>query len=120
MSQTLFEELGGAEAVKAVVNSFYDVMLQDPEIAPYFENTDMAKQRQHQALFIGSVLGGTEAYPGRDMKAAHAGMEIDNVAFFKVIGHLAAALARAGVPDEHIDTIVSTANGLRTEIVERP
>lgn len=117
--QTLFEQLGGGTAVRAVVDDFYNVMLQDPEIAPYFKNTDMTKQRQHQALFVGAVLGSKDGYPGRDMKQAHAGMNIDNVAFYKVLGHLAAALQRAGVGGDHIDGIIGTAAGLRQQIVER-
>jgi hemoglobin len=46
-------------------------MLADPITAPFFENTDMNKQRQTQKAFIIMVTGGPNNYHGMDMKKAH-------------------------------------------------
>ncbi|MBT3586058.1 MAG: group 1 truncated hemoglobin, partial [Halobacteriovoraceae bacterium] len=41
---TLFEKLGGRDAVNAAVDIFYTKVLADQRINKFFENTDMAKQ----------------------------------------------------------------------------
>jgi hemoglobin len=44
-SNSLYERLGGEKAISAVVDKFYEFMLADPVVAPFFAETDMAKQR---------------------------------------------------------------------------
>lgn len=51
-------------------------MLVDPVIKPFFEKTDMEKQRKAQKSFITMITGGPNQYTGLDMKKAHAGMNI--------------------------------------------
>ena len=52
---TLLERLGGKEALGAVVDKFYDIMLADPIVAHFFKNTDMTKQRHQQKAFLTMV-----------------------------------------------------------------
>ena len=68
---TLYERLGGNEAIASVVDEFYDRMLDDERIAGFFENVDMASQRAHQTQFLSSVTGGPVEYSGADMREAH-------------------------------------------------
>ncbi|KAL4436913.1 hypothetical protein ABPG75_004052 [Micractinium tetrahymenae] len=44
------DQLGGHEAVEAAVGLFYDKLLADPELAPYFEGMDMRQQRRKQGV----------------------------------------------------------------------
>jgi len=85
---TLYEKLGGAEAISAVVSKFYDFMLEDPVVKPFFSNTDMKKQRQSQSNFITLVTGGPNNYTGADMKAAHAKFKIGKKEFDATWKHL--------------------------------
>lgn len=73
---TLYEQLGGQAAISSVVDKFYEIMLVDPIIKPFFEKTDMEKQRKAQKSFITMITGGPNQYTGLDMKKAHAGMNI--------------------------------------------
>jgi len=116
--ESLFQRLGGAPTVRAVVDIFYDKVLADPLLKPYFKNTDMAVQRRHQAQFIGAALGGP-AWKGQDMRSAHAGMGITDEAFDAVAGHLVSTLKGAGVSEDDINTIVGAVAPLRGEIVEK-
>jgi hemoglobin len=68
---TLFEKLGGAEAVNLAVDKFYERVLQDDRIKDFFANTDMVKQRAHQKAFLTYAFGGTDKYDGRYMREAH-------------------------------------------------
>lgn len=114
---TLFEHLGGETAVAAVVEIFYARVLADPALAPYFEGIDMARLATHQRRFVGQALGSTRPYSGRSMRRAHAGLGVTDAAFDKVVGHLAASLAEAGVADDTIGQIAAKLTPLRGEIV---
>lgn len=48
MSETLYDRLGGRDAIAAVVDRFYDRMLADETVAHFFEDVDMQRQRAHQ------------------------------------------------------------------------
>jgi hemoglobin len=63
--------LGGEKAIDAVVDKFYEFMLNDNVVSPFFVNTDMEKQRKRQKQFITMVTGGPNNYEGTDMKMAH-------------------------------------------------
>ena len=53
-------------------------MLTDPMVSPFFDKTDMEKQRKRQKQFITLVTGGPNHYEGADMKTAHAKFKISN------------------------------------------
>ena len=59
---TLFDKLGGANAIDAVVDKFYEFMLVDPEINHFFKNTDMNQQRMRHKQLITLVTGGPHNY----------------------------------------------------------
>jgi truncated hemoglobin YjbI len=46
--RTLYEKLGSAEAVEACVALFYEKLLNDPLLAPFFEGVDMQKLAMKQ------------------------------------------------------------------------
>jgi hemoglobin len=59
MAETLYERVGGEEAIEKVVEYFYnELVLKDETVNHFFKGTDMKKQIGHQAKFISFVLGG--------------------------------------------------------------
>lgn len=117
---SIYDEIGGAGAVSAAVEDFYQRLLADPDLAPFFADVDLRKLKSHQRSFIAAALGGPEIYAGRDMAAAHAGLDISNADFDAVVGHLVDTLASLGVPDATIATIGSALAPLRADIVTAP
>lgn len=85
---TLFEKLGGAEAVDLAVDKFYARVLDDDRVKHFFANTDMEKQREHQKAFLTYAFGGSGQYNGRYMREAHQEM-----------------VANQGLSGEHFDAI---------------
>jgi hemoglobin len=61
---SVYDEIGGGDAVTAAVDQFYVRVLGDPELAPYFEHTDMRKQKSHMRAFLAAALGGPQLYAG--------------------------------------------------------
>ena len=55
----LFERIGGAGAVDAAVELFYNKVLADTRINSFFKKTDMTKQRQMQKQFLTFAFGGS-------------------------------------------------------------
>src|SRR5215470_8514444 len=94
---SLYEKLGEEAAIAKVVDGFYERVLADGSLAPFFDGVDMPALRRHQAAFLGAATGGPQPYTGPDLAAAHAGRGITDEHFDRVAEHLAAALANAGV-----------------------
>jgi hemoglobin len=119
MGNTLYERLGGAQGIEAVVDDFYDRVLDDESLAGYFEDMDMAQLREHQQAFITMVAGGPQYYDGRDMREAHAHLDLDESDFEAVAGHLEDALAAAGVADEDRTTVLSAVEDIEDQVLDR-
>ena len=113
-----YEVIGGGPAVSAVVNDFYVRVLADPQLEPYFEGVDMARLKRHQVLLVTKVLCGPDNYNGRPLDEAHDGLGITSDDFAKVVGHLAAAMKEAGVPDDIIGRAGAAVVATEPDIVE--
>lgn len=116
--ETVFNRLGGHEAVENVVNDFYNRVLNDERVIHHFEDSDTTELRAHQVQFISAVTGGPVEYSGDDMREAHRGMGITDSEFDVVAEHLDTALAVNGVLDEDREQVLKTVEELRPEIVE--
>lgn len=115
--QSLYREIGGQEAVEAVVDEFYDRVLDDPVLEPYFEDTEMDELFAHQVQFVSAVAGGPVDYDGADMQTAHEGMGITGEAFGRVATHLEDALLEHGVRDGAVETIIGEVAALEDDVV---
>jgi hemoglobin len=114
---SVYDEIGGGDAVAAAVDQFYARVLGDAELAPYFEHTDMRRQMSHMRAFLAAALGGPQLYSGRDMRAAHAhaGVTVDE--FDRVVAHLVETLQGLSVPVSAIEAIGGKLVPLREQIV---
>jgi hemoglobin len=115
----IYDQIGGSPSVSAAVDLFYEKVIGDPNLAAYFEGVDLGRLKGHQRAFIGAALGGPEAYQGRDMGAAHAGLGVTDADFDAVVGHLVATLGELGVPAVTISQIGDALAPLRSDIVTR-
>ena len=116
-SAPLYERLGGPEAITAVVARFYERVLADPQLVPFFTAVDMDWLRSRQVQFFTQALGGPAVYEGRDMKLAHAHLPIHSRHFERVAGHLVETLKQLGVKQSLIDEVIALVAPLASEIV---
>lgn len=116
-TQSLYERLGGSDAIAAVVDEFYERMLDDERVAHYFEDIDMAAQRAHQTRFISSVAGGPVEYTGADMYEAHEHLGLTDEDFEVTATHLREALESFDVPEDDIEDVMAAVAGLQDDIV---
>lgn len=114
---THYERIGGAAAVKAAVDVFYDRVLADPELAGYFTAIDMSQQRRHLALMLTVVLGGPNEYTGRSLAEAHQPLNIPAAHYEAVGGHLMATLTQLGVPTDIQDHVRAVLTQVRDQVI---
>jgi hemoglobin len=115
--KSLYVRLGGEAALEAVVDDFYDRVLADEGLRPYFEDVSMDELRDHQKQFLSAVTGGPVEWSGQDMDRAHAHLDITSEDFAAVAEHLRAALVALDVPEEERTAVMETVAMLEPSIV---
>ena len=119
---SLYEEIGGAGAVKAAVEVFYRKVLSDDSISPFFDDIDMDTQMAKQEGFLTMVLGGPSSYTGKDMREGHKHLVergLNDAHFDAVVGHLGATLGELGVPADKIGQVAAIAESVRADVLNR-
>jgi hemoglobin len=119
--QTLYERLGGYDAISAVANDLLPRLRADPQLGRFWAHrAEDSIQREKQLLidFLCASAGGPMYYRGRDMSLAHRGMRISESDWNVFLGHAAATLAKFKVPEAEQSEVVKFVQGLKKEIVE--
>ncbi len=114
---TLFDQIGGAPAVRATVERFYERALAVPLLAPFFQDTAMPRLKAHQFAFLSQALGGPQQYSGAAMSKAHAGLRIEQRHFDAVAAHLVETLRELGASESIISQVAAALTPLACEIV---
>jgi len=117
---TLYEQLGGAEAVDAAVELFYRKVVSDPRISHFFDGIEMKRQIVKQKAFLTTVFGGPNKYTGRTMRAAHRDAVehgLNDTHFDAVVELLGDSLGELGVKPQHIAQVAAIAWGLACDCV---
>jgi hemoglobin len=112
-----YERVGGGPAIKAVVDRFYELVLQDERLVSFFTDSNLTQLKRHQVLLISQVLGGPASYDGRDLRTAHSGLRISSADFGVVVDYLAQALQEAGVDDEIIARVGAVLAATEKDVV---
>jgi hemoglobin len=116
---SLYEQLGGETAVDAAVDLFYRKVLSDARVAKFFDTVDMDGMRAKQKSFLTFAFGGPNSYSGKDMRSAHARMNLTEEHFDAVMENLGATLKELGVPDALIGKAASIALSVKTQVLNK-
>jgi hemoglobin len=117
---SLYERIGGALAITAAVDRFYDRVLADPELKNFFNGVSGSRLKAHQFAFLSQALGGPKQYSGASMRDAHSRLAIEHRHFDGVAVHLVETLRDLGVPDDIIGAIGTALTPLSEQIVNTP
>ena len=119
--KTLYERLGGYDAIAAVANDLLPRLRADPQLGRFWAHRGAdGVQREKQLLidFLCCSAGGPVYYRGRDMVLTHRGMRISESDWKVFLGHAAATLAKFQVPEAEQRDVVAFVQSLKKEIVE--
>jgi hemoglobin len=121
-TETLFQKLGGADAVTAATEIFYKKVLSDSLLKPFFEGVDMKRQVSKQKAFLTMAFGGPNRYKGKSLEEGHAHLVKQGLGdehFDAVIGHLGATLTELEVPEDLIGEAAAIALSTRDAVLGR-
>ena len=117
---SIFAQIGGTTAVEAAVEHFYERVLADPMLKPFFKDTNLNWLKKSQVRFLTTALGGPAIYKGADMKSAHTHLPIEERHFGRVAQHLSDTLKSLNVPTALLQQIMATAGSLAPQIINTP
>jgi hemoglobin len=116
---TIYDRIGGHEALAVVVDDFYVRVLADERLAGFFSGTTMPRLKGRQVEFFAAALGGPEPYRGASMRDVHRGRGIQQSDFDLVAGYLTESLHAAGVDAATVDQIIGAIAPLADDIVSK-
>lgn len=116
---TLFERLGGEVKVRKIVNDVLEKNSNNPLIAHHFKNIDMKGLKQKAFEFFSMGTGGPHQYTGRDMRTAHANMNINTNEYDSATDDTIAALDENGIGQEEKNEVLAILEYLKGDIVTK-
>jgi hemoglobin len=120
--KTLFDRLGGKEAIAAVVDSFAKNVAADPEIKKFFAKTTGPKLDHFKQVLIEQICeaaGGPCKYSGKDMKTAHKGMGLSEAHWDAFVKDFTLALDENKVGEKEKSEVFAIIAPMHDDIVEK-
>lgn len=117
---SLYQQLGGKAAIDAAVEAFYVKVLADERVKHFFDDVSMEKQRRKQKEFLSAALGGPLPWTGKDMRKAHADMNLKEEHFNAIAENLVATLKDLKISDELIGKVIAVVATTKDDVLNRP
>lgn len=104
MTSTLYERLGGADGITAIVEAVVEAHMSNPSISarflPYQEQPErLAMIKKHTVDFFSAGSGAAVTYTGRDMVSTHTGMHITAAEYMHVVDDILTVLTKREVDE---------------------
>lgn len=114
---TLYDKIGGAPTIRKLVTTFYQNVLFDPELQPFFADTSIEKLKRMQEAFFSIALDG----PVPDIKVslyeAHAGRGIERRHLTRFTEHLLSTLQEIGIDEGDAQTVIEKVSTYSDEVL---
>lgn len=120
--KTLYQRLGGYDAVAAVTDDLIGRLAADPQLGKFLKglaDDSKKKLRQRFVDFLCNATGGPCIYTGRDMRTSHAGLGITEADWNTSVVHLTATLDKFKVPAKERQEVLAAVSNLKKDIVEK-
>jgi hemoglobin len=115
--KSLYDRLGGKDAITAVVADFVGNAASDEKIKQFFANADAKNLQEKLVEQICEATGGPCKYTGKDMKTAHAGMKITEDDFNALVADLKKSLDKFKVGEKEQNELLGALAGMKGDIV---
>jgi len=117
---TLYKRLGGREGIRWVVDDFVAFLVADPRFKDRFTKLTPAqveKLKTNASDQICDATGGPCSYLGKDMKAAHTGMNITEADWNATVEDLIKALDKRNVAKKDQQELIGLLAPMKKDIV---
>ncbi|MEK6768230.1 MAG: group 1 truncated hemoglobin [Gemmatimonadota bacterium] len=116
---SLYQRLGGVDAIRAVVDNFVARVGADARINAFFRGVDLDNLKRLLTEQICEATGGPCRYTGRSMRETHTGMNLTDAHFSALVGDLVGALNQFNVPEREKNELLTALGGMKGDIVGR-
>lgn len=116
---TLYDDLGGAPGIDAIVENFIQGIASDPEIFPYFADSHVSRFREKITEHFCHISDGPCTYTGDNMVDIHVGMEINENHFNRTVDLLYGAMEQENIPHRTQNRLIARLAPLRKDIIYR-
>ena len=120
MIEDLYDLIGGRSTIEAATELFYDRVLKDETLRPFFDQADMAHLRSRQVMLVSMFLGG-RVYTGKNIRDAHAQSRergLNGTHFDLFLQHFRAALEEVGVKPENAEKVMERLERTRETVLD--
>ena len=122
MRKSLYDRLGGYDAIAAVVDDFIGRLVADKKLTKFFvghSEDSLKKIRMHVIDQLCAAAGGPCLYTGRDMKTSHHGLGITSDDWDAAANHLVETLDKFKVPAAEKGELLAFVGTLKKDIVDK-
>jgi hemoglobin len=119
--KSLYQRLGGYDAIAAVCNDLLPRLMSDPLLGRFWQHRagdSIAREKQSLINFLCASSGGPMYYSGREMKISHKGMRIGAADWQAFLGHLNTTLATFEVPTAERAEVLAFVDSTKFDIIE--
>ena len=118
MSKSLYDRLGGGDGIAKIVDDVVAAHLVNPLIRSRFEHVeDLDHLKKMATEFFCAGAGGPEKYTGKDMRAAHLGMNISEQEYLAVMDDILKGLDKHGIDEDTKKDVLAILYSLKGEII---
>jgi len=117
---SLYKRLGGREGIRGVVDDFVAFLVADPRVKDRFTKLTPAqveKLKTNASDQVCAATGGPCSYLGKDMKAAHQGMNISEADWNATVEDLIKALDKRNVAKKDQQELLGLLAPMKKDIV---
>jgi truncated hemoglobin YjbI len=120
MDNTLFQRIGGKEAVIKAVDIIYKKIINDELLKDFFNKTDIHRLKAKKKMFLTIAFGGPIKYSGKDVATAHNsavnyGLNGDH--FDRYMVHLESTLNELNIEKEDIRAITQKVASYKKDVL---
>lgn len=116
--KSLYERLGGLDAIKAVIGEFAARVLADERVNKKFAKTDAPRLTHYLVEQVCAATGGPCQYTGNNMKKTHKNMKVTAGEFDALVEDLVKALDKFNVPEAEKNELLGALAPMKADIVE--
>lgn len=115
--ESLYVRLGEEGKIKRIAAKIFDNHMENRVVSARYKDSDKDRVVKVVTEFICAGTGGPQAYTGKDMLAAHRGMNISSAEYLAVVDDIMNALDSENVGEQEKQEVLMIAYSLKGEIM---
>jgi hemoglobin len=118
MTTTLYQRLGGADGIARLMDDVMAAHLDNPIVKTRFEKIkDLEHAKRMAREFFCAGSGGPEPYTGKDMLAAHKGMNISEQEYLAAMDDIVGAMNKHTLDEDTKNDVIAILYSLKGNII---